>query len=60
MLPFLFIVLIVQESNISILKLHIPGFFMKYVSTPLLKLINNLSRQNKENHNREGGLDTQS
>ena len=26
----------------------------------LLKLINNSSRQNKENHNREGGLDTRS
>ena len=30
LLPLFFIALIIQESNISKVKLHIPGFFMKY------------------------------
>ena len=33
---------------------------LKRRSKVVLKLINNSSRQNKENHNREEGLDTRS
>ena len=44
-----------SEATVLLLKTTEGGRLQK-----LLKLINNSSRQNKENHNREGGLDTRS